>query len=515
MHLTKSAEKKTDYQTFLDMHKDVFWRLNNLYWIIDKHGQRVRFRLNWAQYDLLKNMWFLNVVLKARQLGCTTGIDIFILDAALFNNDTRAGIIAHNQEDASAFFMDKVKYPYDNLPTYIKKERALISDSKRELKFSNNSSVRVGTSMRSGTLQYLHISEYGKICAKWPEKAKEIRTGALNTVAPGQFIFIESTAEGIEGDFYRICKDAKDKQDLGADLGKLDWRLHFFPWWKHPDYSIDERVVISQELEEYFNGLERDLRIELSPGQRAWYAAKYQDQQDEMKREYPSTFEEAFEASVIGAYYANQMAMVRQDKRITRVPHDPYNLVYTAWDLGLSDEMAIWFFQISPPWVHVIDYYEFSGEGISHYIDVLKNKPYDYGGHFSPHDIGQRDLISGQTRIARAKERGIKFTRIPRTKSIQDDIQEVRRMLGKCLFDQEKCSQGIKALDNFRKRWNDSAGCFSDTPLHNWASHGEAAFRSLTRAVNMYPKGIAQDGGMTAEKVQQMMAQYGPPRVGA
>ena len=63
---------------------------------------------------------------------------------------------------------------------------AIEKDAADELLFSNNSSIRVGVSMRSGTLQYLHISEYGQVCARFPEKAREIRTGALNTVQAGQ-----------------------------------------------------------------------------------------------------------------------------------------------------------------------------------------------------------------------------------------------------------------------------------------------------------------------------------------
>ena len=81
---------------------------------------------------------------------------------------------------------------------------------------SNNSSIRVGTSLRSGTLQYLHISEYGKLCAQFPEKAREVRTGALNTVQAGQVVFIESTAEGQEGHFFDLC-EARESQGADAD----------------------------------------------------------------------------------------------------------------------------------------------------------------------------------------------------------------------------------------------------------------------------------------------------------
>src|SRR5829696_9052324 len=93
--------------------------------------------------------------------------------------------------------------------------------------FSNNSSIRVGTSLRSGTLQYLHVSEYGKLCAKYPEKAREVRTGALNTIQSGQVVFIESTAEGQEGHFFELSEAARAKERRGVPLTPLDFKFLF------------------------------------------------------------------------------------------------------------------------------------------------------------------------------------------------------------------------------------------------------------------------------------------------
>jgi hypothetical protein len=105
-----------------------------------------------------------------------------------------------------------------------------VQDSADTLTFANNSSIRVSTSMRGGTLQYLHVSEFGKICAQYPDKAREIVTGALNTVEAGQFIVIESTAEGQEGAFYRMCQEARTQRAMNKPLTALDWKFHFFAW---------------------------------------------------------------------------------------------------------------------------------------------------------------------------------------------------------------------------------------------------------------------------------------------
>jgi hypothetical protein len=174
-------------------------------------------------------------------------------------------------------------------------------DSADEIEFSNNSSIRVATSMRSGTLQFLHISEYGQLCTAWPEKAREVRTGALNTIQAGQVVFIESTASGHEGHFYELCEAAQANERIGAPLTALDFKFNFFPWWKAPEYSINPTgVVIDDNFRSYFDTLEKNHGIVLRPAQQAWYAKKADIQLEDMKREYPSTPEKAFAASIEG-----------------------------------------------------------------------------------------------------------------------------------------------------------------------------------------------------------------------
>ena len=469
----------------LPLH-DRWWRLNNLYYIVDKDGNKVKFQPNWAQTVVFQDMWYMNVYLKARQLGITTCMCMFLLDIAMFNSNTNCGIIAHNKEDAEVFFRDKVKYAYDNLPEPLRRAVPASTDTAKELKFSNNSSVRVGTSMRSTTLQYLHISEYGKICARFPEKAKEIRTGALNTVQAGNYVFIESTAEGREGDFFKISDTALNKQRAEEELTPLDFKFFFFPWHHHPDYRLPpgqaQAVRHPQDLEDYYRGLEDDHGVILSQGQRAWYTKKYEVQQDEMKREFPSTPEEAFEAAVHGSYYINQLSRARKEGRVASVPYDPAALVHTSWDLGISDKMSVWFFQLVGQEVHFIDYYEHSDEGFPHYKKVLDDKGYNYGEHYAPHDIGARELSSGRTRQQMARELGLNFVQLPKLE-LMTGINQVRAGFQRCWFDKLKCAQGLTAIGNYRKEWNNKMDCFSDRPRHDENEHGASSFRYGMQAV--------------------------------
>jgi hypothetical protein len=464
----------------VEQFKNEYWRLNNLYKIADENGDIVTFKMNEAQTWLYRNMHYLNLVLKARQLGFTTFIDLFILDRCLFNPNVHAGIIAHNLEDAKSIFNLKIKDVFERLPDGLKNALEPSQDSANTLEFKNGSLIRVGTSMRSGTLQYLHVSEYGKICSKYPEKAREIRTGALNTVHAGNFIFIESTAEGQEGHFYNLCEEAQTKERKGDVLTTLDFKFHFFPWWKHPGYQLPVKgVVIPQESEDYFTLLKSN-GIHLSDQQKAWYVKKAAQQEDDMKREYPSTPEEAFESSVEGAYYGRQMAKAEEENRVGAVPHDPALEVETWWDIGMRDSTSIWFVQRERDIYRVIDFYQNSGEGLPHYASVLQSKAkkrgFIYSQHVGPHDLKVRELGTGKSRLETARKLGVKF-RVCADHRVEDGIEAVRNGIPKCWFDEEHCAEGIKALKNYRKEWDDKLGTWRKQPRHDENSHAADAFR--------------------------------------
>lgn len=457
---------------------DPFWRINNLYCIIDKEGRKSVFKLNWAQKKLYSDMWYCNVVLKARQLGISTFIGLLFLDRCLFNSNCSAGIICHTREDSEIFFR-RVKFAYDNLPESLKEMRPANLDSARELSFSNGSIIRVGTSMRGQTLQYLHVSEMAKISAKYPEKAREIVTGSLNTVAPGQYVFIESTSEGREGYFYDLCKRAQDMQGGGKCLTKLDFRFHFYPWYKDPSYTLDSKDGLGlPELTSYFDRIEVKAGCKLSDGQRTWYAKKLESQKEDMKREFPSFPEESWETSVDGNYYSTHLTKARKEARITKLFHNPMKPVYTAWDLGYTDSTALWLFQLDGQKINLLEYYENSGEALPFYIQWLKFKPYTYGDHYVPHDASQHEFGSGLTRTEIARSLGVKFTQSLNL-GVQEGIDAVRNVFHRCYFDEEMCATGIKHLDAYRKQWNDRHGCWSSKPLHNYASHCADSFRIL------------------------------------
>lgn len=475
-----AEEDKARQQLFENMSSRL-WRLNNLYYIVNEKSKKVPFRMNWAQRTFLRHIWFFNLILKARQLGFTTFICILFLDTCLFRANTHCGIIAHNREDAEEFFANKVKFAYENLPLELREQMYAPSDSAKKLAFSNGSSIRVGTSLRSGTFYMLHISEFGKICARMPAKAQEIVTGSLNTVHAGQYVFIESTAEGRDGYFYQFCMAAKKRLLQAKKLNPLQFRFHFYPWWKNPDYVLDEEQIISTDLVKYFEELESK-GIELTRKQKNWYVVKNDLMQDDMMREFPSTPEEAFNASVKGAYYASQMVFLRKNKRITSVPHDSLYPVNVFWDIGINDKMALWFHQQVGIQNRLIRYFEASGEGLQYFIDYMQKLPYIYDTHYMPHDAGNHSPQTGDKFSTYARKLGMAGTirELDRPRNMDEvlkGIQAVRTFLSTAWIDEELCSEGISHLDNYRKEWDPNLSEFKRSPLHNNASNGADSLR--------------------------------------
>lgn len=454
---------------------DQWWRLNNLYYIVDKSGRKVKFKPNWAQKLFYNNMWFLCLILKARQLGFTTFIQIFILDVCLFNDNISAGVIAHNREDAQNFFKKKIKFAFDNLPEWLKAELQATSDSAQEMAFANGSSIRVGTSLRSGTYQYLHISEFGKICAKYPDKAEEIVSGAINTVEAGQFIFIESTAEGAYGRFYQMCMEAMDRPVEA--LTKLDYRFFFFPWWQHPDYSLEGDTPLADDDRVYFNQLESE-GISLTPEQKLWYSKKRSTQRSKMKQEYPSTPKEAFMRISEHSVYGPEMGKIREEGRILNLPYDQSKPTHLFFDLGRSktDATSIWFMQDNNPWFDFIDFEQDFKKPVSHYAKMIQEKPYVIGTIYLPHD-GDHDDFELESYEDKLRNYGFKnIVIVPRIIHYNDGIRAMRDMLPKCRFDEKRCEHGIIALEGYSYEYDEKDATFKQ-PRHDWASHPESAIR--------------------------------------
>lgn len=196
----------------------------------------------------------------------------------------------------------------------------------------------------------------------------------------------------------------------------------------------------------------------------------------------------SFSAPLIGSYYGSYLSKAENQGRIGKVPHEPGVPVWTGWDLGRSDDTAIWFAQRRGVQIRIIDYYRSSGHTMDHYAKVLQSKPYVYAGHLLPHDAGNKVMHSPNSLALQAIDLGLKDVQVLKNESIDTGIHAVRQLLPICEFDKEKCAQGLSALESYHREWDDKRKMFKDEPCHDWASHPADAFRTLAMGM---PKNIA------------------------
>ncbi len=414
----------------------------------------------------------------------TTLIAIVWLDHALFVDDQRCGIVAHDLESAEAIFRDKVKFAYKNLPPTLRDNMPLERDSAKELVFAhNNSAIRVATSMRSGTIHRLHISEFGKICAKYPDKAKEVMTGSIPSVPLNGITIIESTAEGQEGAYYNMSTRAQQQQQAGKKLTKRDYRFNFFGWWMNPEYVMDPKgVVISDQDNEYFDQVEAEIGRELTQEQCAWYVATrdadYPENPELMWQEYPSTPEEAFKRSTDGCWFTKQMAAMRKEGRIKKLPVVQSEPCMTFWDIGNTDGTAIWVMQHIGHEYRCINFYEAWGEPYADAVNWLQSLGLVWDTMYLPHDAEHRrqGKRENQSPLEMLEELmpGVRFEVVPRIDDITWGIQQTRDAFPLLYIDEEACKEGIVHLDLYRKKWNTIQAVWTDVP-NKLDGHSEAA----------------------------------------
>lgn len=213
-----------------------------------------------------------------------------------------------------------------------------------------------------------------------------------------------------------------------------------------------------------------------------------------------------FDAAAPGAYYASLLGEADRAGRIGRVPVDPSLPVDTAWDLGIDDYTAVWFFQQAGREVRVVDYFETSGEGLPAIVrQAIAAKPYLWGAHHLPHDVMVRELTTGRSRHETLSALGLNRINVGTATDPEERVNAARLMIPMCWFDAERCATGLERLRAYRKRWNRATLSYGG-PLHDHASHGADAFGEFALNRRSGPAGKRPEVSLRAEGAQSWMA---------
>jgi hypothetical protein len=467
--------KEADKQLF-EWGSDAGYCYDHIYYIKDKNGDKVLFKPNSVQKTLIDNRHRRNVVPKARQHGITTCVAIHFLNMVLHAPYQTAAIIAHRESDALKIFDTKIKFVYDNIPEYFKEIMPKpVRCNTNTIVFDNGSSITADTMVRSTTLNYLHVSELGKMAAWYPLKAEEVRVGAFPAAERGE-IFVESTMEGNSGLMAELCETARNLKLAGADLTEKDYKFFFFGWHENSEYRMSTLVEQTEAEAEYFRDLIKEGVI-LDKEQCNWYLKEKSILGEKIKQEYPSTFEESIAASVEGAYFAHELNLMRQERRLCNVPHDNHAQVYASFDIGINDATAIVLFQLVGKEIHIIDHYEASGEDIAHYMSYLSALPYAVYKVFLPHDAGARSLQTGRTLEGIVHEDfGFKTHVLKRDQHEILGIDLAKNYFNRCWFDKRKTGRLIECLTLFSKEYNRRFGTWQSKSRHDQYSDSAKSF---------------------------------------
>ena len=190
----------------------------------------------------------------------------------------------------------------------------------------------------------------------------------------------------------------------------------------------------------------------------------------------------SFNAAILGAFYAREMAAVRSEGRIVDFDHDHSRPVHTAWDIGTRDDTSIWWWQVIGRQLHVLDCYTASGAGVDHFAEVIEKRAAEQGWTdgtaFVPHDAKVLEWGTGRTRVETMRRFGLKPELVPMAGKA-DGIQAARQTLSRTIFHTRTEEVGVAALEQYRREWDDEKKTFKPTELRDWTTHLSDAFRYM------------------------------------
>lgn len=204
----------------------------------------------------------------------------------------------------------------------------------------------------------------------------------------------------------------------------------------------------------------------------------------------------SFNAAILGAFYAREMVAVRKEGRITdEIEAIPGKPVHRAWDIGVKDDTSIWWFQVVGTQVFILDCYSASGVGLDHYADVIQKRKEQHGWEdgidFVPHDAKIKEWGTGRTRVETMRDFKLNPQLVPLA-SKMDGINAVRVTLPRCVFHSRCEDEGISALEQYRREWDDDKKSFKASEVHDWSSHLSDAFRYLAMSWRTIPEIVVE-----------------------
>lgn len=523
---------KTQAQIDEEQLRDPAWRLTHLYSIkTEDRGDRIDFTPRTEQQQVINHLLYKPheplYIIKARRLGMSTAIGLTMADAAAWQGGLQCSLIDQTQADAQRKMSEIMRYALLNVHPNILARLHFPKLNDTELQVLNHfpipstdpqpspqeslaeaqespegtqkspsdpqkspggaqeraegSRIYAGRNARGGTNNFLWISEWGPIAATDPKRSQEIRTGALPSARRGRRVVETTWYGGKAGDLWDVIKPIlqRDPNAPGA--------VRFFPWHGDPA-CVKLTGVIDRDLEHYFKDLATRVGKTFTQEQKRWYASAKLEQGIFIKREYPSTLDEAMSAPIEGTIYGDEITRLQTTGAIAPQPLDPSALVHTFWDLGSPQTTVTWYIQHTADTIRVIDVDLHTKEAPRDFTTLQRvahilSKGYPLGHHFLPHDASAQQK-GGKSYVTELMEAGLPNIKVVRrTHDIWIGINHLRQLLPRMTFRLPHCERGLEALQNYHT--NTTSTNPMDEPIHDWSSHAADALRTFAEA-HMY-----------------------------
>ncbi|CAN5504782.1 phage terminase large subunit [soil metagenome] len=514
---SSGAKRKNGPKALSEVEKllrDPAWRLGNLYCIkTEDRGDRIPFEPREEQKTVINHLLEKPdvplYIIKARRLGMSTAIGLTMADAAAWEGGLQCSLIDQTQADAQRKMAEIIRFALLNLRPDLQAELRFPKLNDTELQVVNvgafatnkkspagaiksgeaaegpheraeGSRIYAGRNARGGTNNFLWISEWGPIAATDPKRSQEIRTGALPSARRGRRVIETTWYGGKAGDLWEVIKPILERDPNAKG------ELHFFPWHSDPA-CMQLTGSVDRDLEDYFKDLADRLGKTFSQDQKRWYAAAKLEQGLFIKREYPSTLEEAMTAPVEGTIYGDEITRLQAEGAMGPHKVDSGSLVHTFWDVGSPQTTVTWYVQLVGEAIRVIDVDLHTKDRpldftTTQRVAHILSKGYALGHHFLPHDASalQKGGKSFVTELLEAGLPNIKVVR--RTHDIWVGINRLRQLLPRMTFRLPQCERGIEALQNYHTDNRANGTLVGEEPIHDWSSHSADALRTFAEA---------------------------------
>ena len=473
---------------------DPVWRLGSgkLYQCLDQNGREVAFLPTPEQrlviWCIHVRGWRRLIIPKARQLGMSLVLCLTGLDLALWRSGFKAALVDKTEDDAKKKLREKVVFALERLPAACRAPFTIKNTSTAVSIAENHSEAPFSTyeddvSFRGGTVEFLHISEWGEVQMKQRERSREIRDGSLPAVerAADGICVVETTWQGgLDGELGPLVQEAQNTAE--NTKGPTSWRVLFFPWHTNPGYAQPHGYVDGDSVR-YFADCAK-LGVTLAPDQQKWYAEKRRTIGIRAsKSQFPTLQHECWETTPDGSIYGALMEQSRTAGRVL-VYEPARSLVHTFWDLGAPLNTVCWFVQITPGEIRVLDVDMELDITLADRAARINARGWLMGNHYLPHDAGIRQSSGRSQADDFAQVFGPTVRVVPRVHSVWQGINSLRALWPRLVFRLPACATGIDHLGRYSSLRESGTGVAREEPIHDRYSHAADALRQLAQAID-------------------------------